>query len=223
MQHRQRWPIVEFYELRRLRPERSSFSVSISRVCTHIRKDESPRAASQLRSSIKARFIPSLTSKSLCSSAEISQRVSSSGMVSRVLSRLRWASSHPLQRARARTCLPVLRSLLRECRRGETGEAEGALSEARVGEVEGEEKGDAKLVLLVGRIWSRWMHSVSCCSWRSIYFCSARLWQGVFEADILFPLTAGAGVNGSSVWDRGLDVSDPEETIGGTCAIAALK
>jgi hypothetical protein len=46
----------------------------------------------------------------------------------------------------------MLRSLLRECLRGEIGEGDGVLREDRVGEAEGVEKGDAKLALDVGRI-----------------------------------------------------------------------
>lgn len=78
--------------------------------------------------------------------------VSSSGIVSSVVSVPRCDSSQPLHRARARCCLPMLRSLLRECLRGEIGEGDGVLREDRVGEAEGVEKGDAKLALDVGRI-----------------------------------------------------------------------
>lgn len=75
----------------------------------------------------------SLTSDRRCSSAEISQRVSSSTMV---LSSLpRWASSQPLQRA----CDRCRRSLLREWRFGEDGTEEMEEEEDRVGEEEGVE------------------------------------------------------------------------------------
>lgn len=59
-------------ELLRLRPLRSSFSVSMSLVCTHVLKARSARTLLQLRSSVRVRLMLSLTSERRCSSAEIS-------------------------------------------------------------------------------------------------------------------------------------------------------
>ena len=89
--------------------------------------------------------------------------VSSSGMVPRVSE----ASSHPLHRADP---LWWRRSPLRECRRSDE---EGDENE-RVGDVEGEEKGEELLVvadMFPGRIWSRWLQSSSRITCRSIYSC----------------------------------------------------
>jgi hypothetical protein len=59
-------------ELLRLRPLRSSFSVSMSLVCTHVLNALSARTLPQLRSSVNVRLMLSLTSERRCSSAEIS-------------------------------------------------------------------------------------------------------------------------------------------------------
>lgn len=98
-------------ELLLRRPERSSFSVSISLPCAHMRMELSPRTVSQLSNSVNARLMLSLTSNRRCSSVEISYKVSSSGIVSRGPVP---AAGTPLQRARVRPCLrsPVLECLL---------------------------------------------------------------------------------------------------------------
>lgn len=145
-------------ELLRRRPERSSFSVSINLTCAHMRIELLPRTASQLRSSVRARLMLSLTSNRRCSSEEMACMVSSSRIVP---SDPGPAASRP-QRARVR---PNLHS---------------PLPEYRLGDVDIDEVLDDRVETLVtealrGRICSRWLESSSCCSCRSMYFCSAKL------------------------------------------------
>lgn len=68
-----------------LLPVRNSFSVSMSRHCTHVLKALSSRTESQFRSSVKTRLMLSFTWQSLVSSVASSAMVDSSITGSRQL------------------------------------------------------------------------------------------------------------------------------------------
>jgi hypothetical protein len=120
------------------------------RVCTHMRMFMSLRTVSQLSISVRARLMPSLTSQSRCSSAEISKTVSSSTMVSSASERRR-ASCQPLQRA---CILGDARPLLREwCLLVDVGVADDADScgESMVEKLDrvGDEEGEVMVEMLL--------------------------------------------------------------------------
>lgn len=155
--------------LRRRLPLRSSRSVSISRHWTQVRKARSLRTFSQLSSSVRVRLMPSLTSQSLASSTASSARVVSSSTV----------SSPYAARGGSEARREPYDDEEREWY-GEVGLADEKLDVelVRVGDAAGVCTAVEANEVCRGRSSSRCCRRDSCCSWSSMYFCSAmsRLW-----------------------------------------------
>lgn len=157
--------------LRRLLPLRSSRSVSMSRDWTQVRNAWSVRTVSQLRSSVKARFMPSLTSKSLASSAASS----ASAVSGRDISPPNASPTAPP----AKPYDAFIGGNEKLCGRRVGVSDEQAMSCAG-GAAELGVTGVQRDALRRGRSSSRCCLRDSCCSCRRRYFCSARsgLWWG---------------------------------------------